>query len=273
MKKEYGKRQDYPTKVIADGIYYISDFLATDCYLIIGTERALLIDVGTGYGDMRGYIETLTDLPIDVVFTHIHPDHIGGMGQFEKAYAHSADIRYGYKFYSRLWLRKLFKFLSKGVVDPSISVKDVVRGRYKTKLIPIEDNHIFDLGGRKVTCKHFAGHTSGSIILLDDKTKHMFVGDNCCPSPWAFLPNSVPLYEWTHNAKKILALMDTYIAHWGHEGGDIKKEVFAKAIEFADEVINNQPKNTFLPIIKFYPFNDRVNGSIVYRKSNVYKRR
>ncbi len=268
MKKEYGKRQDFPTKLIADGVYYISDFKATDCYLIIGESRALLIDTGTCYGDLRGYVETLTKLPVDVVFTHVHPDHIGG-GQFETAYAHSADILYGYKFYSRLWLRKLFKFLSKGVVDETISVRDVVKGTYKTKLIPIEDNHVFDLGNRKIIVKHFAGHTRGSIVLLDETSGHMFVGDNCCPSPWVFLPNSTTLEEWVNGAKQILGLMDSYIPHWGHEGGEISKEVFGQAISFAEEVLRNQPKNTFLPIIKFYPFNDRVNGSIVYRTNNL----
>lgn len=272
MKKEYGKRQDYPTEIIADGIIRISDFLASDCYLIIGKARALLIDVGTGYGDLRGYIETLTDLPIDVVFTHIHPDHIGGMGQFEKAYAHKADIKYGYKFYSRLWLRKVFKILSKNYLDDTISIKDVVKGKYNTEIIAIDDDYEFDLGGRIVKVKHIPGHTKGSIVLLDDLSKQMFVGDNCCPSPWIFLPNSVSLEEWVEGAKIILKLMDEYTPHWGHEGGAISKEVYAKTIDFAEEIIAKQPKNTILPIIEFYPFNDRVNGSIVYRKSNVHKK-
>jgi glyoxylase-like metal-dependent hydrolase (beta-lactamase superfamily II) len=269
MKKKYGKRQDFPTKKIADGVYNISDFKATDCYLIIGERRALLIDTGTCYGDLRGYIETLTKLPIDLVFTHIHPDHIGGMGQFETAYAHSADIIYGYKFYSKLWLRKLFKFLSKGIVDETISAKDVVKGQYKTKIIPIEDNYVFDLGNRNVTVKHIPGHTKGSIVLLDDNSGHMFVGDNCCASAWVFLPNSSTLEDWVYGAKKILALMDSYTPHWAHEGGEISKEVYARSIAFAEEVIRNQSNNTFLPIIKFYPFNDRVNGSIVYRTNNL----
>ncbi len=273
MKKEYGKRRDFPTKLIADGIYYISDFLATDCYLIIGDKRALLIDVGTCYGDLRGHVSTLTSLPIDVVFTHVHPDHIGGMGQFERAYAHEEDIRYGYKFYSALWLRKLFKFLSKGIIDPSISARDVVRGQYKTEVLPVHDGYVFDLGGRAVTVKHFRGHTNGSIVLLDDKTKHMFLGDNCCASPWVFLPNSSSLEEWVEGAKQIALLMDEYVAHWGHEGGDISKEVYLNAIAFAEEIISKQKRNTLLPIIEFYPFNDRVNGSIVYRKSNVFKKK
>jgi len=50
MKKIYGKRQDFPTETIADGVYRVSDFNATDCYLIVGQERALLIDTGTCIG-------------------------------------------------------------------------------------------------------------------------------------------------------------------------------------------------------------------------------
>jgi len=270
MIKQYGKRQDFPTEKIAEGIYRISDFLASDCYLIIGEARALLIDTGTGYGDLRGYAESLAKLPIDVAFTHIHTDHIGNMGQFKKAYAHIEDIKFGYKIYSSLWFRKLFRLLSKGIVDDTIRVKDVIKRKYKTEIVPIMDGHVFDLGGRKITVKHFAGHTRGSVIFLDELSKHMFVGDNCCPSPWVYLPNSASLEEWVKGAIEILKLMDDYTAHWGHEGGNISKEVFKKVINYAEEIISNQSKNTLLPIVKFYPENDRINGSIVYRKSNVH---
>lgn len=46
-------------------------------YLVIGSERACLIDTGLGVENIRKVVESLTDLPILVTTTHVHWDHIG----------------------------------------------------------------------------------------------------------------------------------------------------------------------------------------------------
>ena len=63
-------------------------------HLIVGQERALLIDTAFGIGDLRGLVETLTDKPVDVVNTHFHGDHSAGNGQFETIFIHKYDIPY-----------------------------------------------------------------------------------------------------------------------------------------------------------------------------------
>lgn len=55
-------------------------------YLLEGDERALLVDTGYGAGNLRAFVETLTDKPIVVANTHFHPDHAAGNGEFEQAY-------------------------------------------------------------------------------------------------------------------------------------------------------------------------------------------
>ena len=47
-------------------------------YLLLGDKFALLIDTGLGIGDIKKEVDLLTDLPIKVVTTHVHWDHIGG---------------------------------------------------------------------------------------------------------------------------------------------------------------------------------------------------
>lgn len=91
-------RTDYPIRKIADDTYMISDFGIANCYLLIGEERALLIDCGLGIGDIKGAVEKITDKPITVVATHGHVDHAGGDGQFEKIYVHTLDTGKTYKF-------------------------------------------------------------------------------------------------------------------------------------------------------------------------------
>lgn len=47
-------------------------------YLIIGNDRAILIDAGFGYGDLKAVVESITDLPVTLLLSHAHTDHIGG---------------------------------------------------------------------------------------------------------------------------------------------------------------------------------------------------
>jgi len=45
-------------------------------YLVVGKERAVLIDTGLGIGNVKRLAEESTHLPIVVVNTHNHYDHI-----------------------------------------------------------------------------------------------------------------------------------------------------------------------------------------------------
>ena len=60
-------------------------------YLLAGTEKALLIDTGFGEIDLPAAVRSLTSLPVEVVNTHGHFDHIGGNGAFDQVRLHRAD--------------------------------------------------------------------------------------------------------------------------------------------------------------------------------------
>ena len=53
-------------------------------YLIVGNDRALLFDTGMGIADIRAVAEQLTRLPIEVMNSHTHPDHIGDNWEFDR---------------------------------------------------------------------------------------------------------------------------------------------------------------------------------------------
>lgn len=63
----------------------------THSYLLLGRDRALLLDTGLGVGGLRREVEALTDRPVTVTLTHVHWDHIGGCGQFEPPAVHAAE--------------------------------------------------------------------------------------------------------------------------------------------------------------------------------------
>src|SRR5205823_14057033 len=64
----------------------------TISYLIAGDRQALLFDTGMGIGDIRKVIAQLTRLPIVVLNSHTHNDHVGDNWQFETIYGMDTDF-------------------------------------------------------------------------------------------------------------------------------------------------------------------------------------
>jgi phosphoribosyl 1,2-cyclic phosphate phosphodiesterase len=69
----------YRTKEIEQGIYQISDVMDNRAYVVAGSHSAVLVDTCVGYGDIRPVVRNLTGLPVTVLLTHSHYDHVGGM--------------------------------------------------------------------------------------------------------------------------------------------------------------------------------------------------
>ena len=84
----------FTVEQIDDHTFAISEYKhweQTHCYLLLGTERALLIDTGLGVENIRCVVESLTSLPLIVVTTHVHWDHIGGHWNFSNIGVHEAE--------------------------------------------------------------------------------------------------------------------------------------------------------------------------------------
>ena len=70
---------------ITDNTWVISFMNGSEyMYLLEGNDQALLIDTGYGAGNLKTFVEGLTDKPVLVVNTHFHPDHSAGNGEFEE---------------------------------------------------------------------------------------------------------------------------------------------------------------------------------------------
>ena len=64
----------------------------TISYLIVGEKQALLFDTGMGISDIRKVTAELTHLPIIVLNSHTHNDHVGGNWQFDTIYGIDTDF-------------------------------------------------------------------------------------------------------------------------------------------------------------------------------------
>lgn len=146
-------------------------------YLVIGPEKALLIDTSFGLGNLRGLVEEITGgMPLILVNTHASYDHSYGNSQFERAYCHEYCAPYIEKELTpHLW-DYLFDENGKG------KWADFARGdliRYKPyEIVGCPGGHTFDLGGgHEVELVFLPGHQAGHCGYLDKKNRILFCGD------------------------------------------------------------------------------------------------
>jgi hydroxyacylglutathione hydrolase len=134
-------------------------------YLVLWSEKALLVDTGIGVGDLTGSARSLTPLLGIVVNTHGLPDHAGGNGGFEEAHLHPADepiIRRMCADEFRLNDLKSFH----GVGSPEfLRMKSGMAHYTEVTLPPVCEGMIFDLGGWKFEAIEIPGHTPGGVSV------------------------------------------------------------------------------------------------------------
>ncbi len=170
---------------IAYDTWFINEFGEDSQYLLIGTKRALLIDTGWGLYDIKALVESLTDLPYDVVTTHSHHDHAGMIGNFDTVYMYpKPEVQ---KDPSKTVQRP--KREGAGVPDSCRYIWDysTTEAKWavdssKTTIKPLYDGQTFDLGGGRIVTVYFTpGHTADSCVFLDHKTRILFSGDMVLP--------------------------------------------------------------------------------------------
>lgn len=150
-------------------------------YLIVGTERALLLDTGMGVGDIRSLVTGLTDRPVFVVNSHAHWDHIGGNDLFDEIWIHAAEADRLTAGVPNTKLRGAFAaahlrgplpagFDSETRAFPATSATGILRG-----------GETFNPGGRTLEVIHCPGHSPGGIALLDPGAGVLFSTDIAYP--------------------------------------------------------------------------------------------
>jgi len=133
-------------------------------YLLLGTRRALLFDTGPGIYSLRAEVLKLTHLPILVIPSHLHFDHVGDIQEFSDVGVIDlpelrAEVRNG----------KLVESADEFLVSSytwSFHVSEWLK-----------DGTVIDLGDRSVLLISTPGHTRNSVSLIDRQHKQLFIGD------------------------------------------------------------------------------------------------
>ncbi|MBQ9031537.1 MAG: MBL fold metallo-hydrolase [Parasporobacterium sp.] len=142
------------------GTWVISFMEGTqNLFLLEGAEKALLIDTGYAIGNLRAFVEKLTQKPILVVNTHFHPDHSGGNGEWEEVMV-SEDYAYD----------------APSVLTTMGDLNALPYPDYRKILL--KDGDEIDLGERIIKVyKARNAHCRSHLYFLDTRERIFFMGD------------------------------------------------------------------------------------------------
>lgn len=179
----------------------------TISYLILGDKQALLFDTGMGIGDLKKVVMSLTKLPVTVLNSHTHFDHVGSNWQFDAIYGmDTAFTRLNAKgskedAQSEIGPEDLCGSLPKGFDSKSYVTRPWKITTYK------HDGDNIELGGRKLRVISTPGHTPDAICLFDEANGLLFTGDTYYPGTiWLNRPET-DLPAYSTSLDKILALL------------------------------------------------------------------
>jgi glyoxylase-like metal-dependent hydrolase (beta-lactamase superfamily II) len=160
-------------------------------YLIVGLKQALLFDTGMGIADIRKIVSRLTSLPVVVLNSHTHDDHVGGNWQFNSIYGlDTAFTRENAKGSTVDAQAEIAPGEICGELPKRFDPK-----AYRTKpwhvSFFIHDGFKIKLGGRTVEVIATPGHTPDAIALFDREHGLLFTGDTFYPAPiWLYRPET-----------------------------------------------------------------------------------
>ena len=245
---------------INDHITLIDDNGEATCYLVRGKDKALLIDTTNGFIDLAKLCARLTELPVTVVCTHGHCDHVFGNLYFDKAYLHPDDFKLHDEHFQFDDIREI---MQKTGLTPA-------------QLVPLAVGDVFDLGGLTLEAVSLKGHTPGSIGLLCREDRILFSGDGANTHIWMQLPESTSIAVLKRTLDELLAQHGSEFDHilTGHGKGleDIERvrELSAACGDLlAGKTQSEQPYEYFAGTCLAHPFGPDDGSRIVYTQEKL----
>ena len=237
-------------------IYEPKQFEEVISYLILGEKRVLLFDTGLGVGKISAVVTRLTRLPVTVVNSHTHFDHVGGNAEFRDIW--NRDLLYTRRnmrgqpnVYSRdaLAPERLCGPLPPGTVAKSYSIRPWKSTHW------LRDHERIDLGGRVVEVIFTPGHTPDSVALLDRRNGLLFTGDSFYPGPiYLFVPET-DFAAYTRSVARLAALEPQIKLLLPAHNVPVVEPVFLKRLARAVEQVNqHQAKAQVTEGRREYPF-------------------
>ena len=228
---------------------------ALPMYLIVGSERAALIDTGTGMEGLREAVEEITKLPVSVYNTHAHLDHAAGNNEFDRVYMHPEEeirARSGFPEDARIEFVEL-----KCMYDPE---REPLVQYARKHMIPydpeyyiyyVDEGDVIDLGGVTLTPILTPGHTTGSMVYVDSAHGNAFCGDTLNPrSSIGMFPGSPTVAVYVKSLEKLLDLTPEVERYYvGHRLYAFGKKDVEDVLACAREIVAGAPGEPYPMVV------------------------
>lgn len=245
---------DPGTFAIGEPRYYQGNY----SYLILGSKRAVLFDAGSGLRDIVPVVRSLTTLPVTVIVSHLHFDHVGAVGRLDRtALIDDPSLRARVRD-SRLKLRRYeFMGFADRLPNPTFRVDEWWR-----------PDSTVDLGGRWLRVLATPGHTPTSVSLYDKERRWLFAGDFIYPGDlYAFLPGA-SRSAYLATTRRLLKIIDPatriFTAHMAEPPAPVRAPVLEVADLEALEATLIGIERSSVPSTGFYPRTFPVRGLVKF---------
>ena len=198
---------------------------ALDVFLLLGDERALLIDTAYGRGDFPNIVNMLAgERELYVVNTHGHFDHTGGNRWFPRVYMHKNAMAYANHAFGALndeWLANM-------------PYPDY-------EMVAVDDGYVFELGGRSVEVLYTPAHSDSSLSFIDHKRRLLFSGDEF-DAGQANLGEFSSVAAFLRNCKRLQARSGEFdFIMPNHNGCPVANEYLDDFVTAAQHVVDGKP--------------------------------
>jgi glyoxylase-like metal-dependent hydrolase (beta-lactamase superfamily II) len=250
----------YELKKNVYSIYERSPSLGGDVWmhLILGPEKAMLIDTGFGIGNLKGLVNELAGSgDLITAITHPHGDHCGGNYQFGEVYCHKYAVPV---LESQMKPHALDNFIEldkdgKGI-KYDFDKSDIIPFK-EYRIISCENNYIFNLGGgHEIELVHTPGHAPGGCCFIDRKNRILFSGDALVFTPVLIgggpMRDGLPFVEYStvksfrvELAKLAKRINEFDAVYPGHSILGIAPSIVQDMLDLCDQIIADPDCNEY----------------------------
>ena len=222
----------FAVQQLREGLFLVAEPMHVNNYLVVGSQRAVLFDTGMGISDIRAVVEHLTDLPVLVVNSHYHFDHVGGNDQFTDIAIHEAGVERLRQGPPAHWLPSYLDVVEETLAEYNVfrSIDEawfqVLAPEMQMRALPaafdratwqtlpsvptqlLHDGDELDLGDRVLRVLHTPGHTQDSICLLDDDARILLTGDTIVTGPMYAQYDDSSIESFTVSVRRLMTYAD-----------------------------------------------------------------
>lgn len=194
------------------------DVTWVNSFVVVGEERAAVIDSGMGRAELLPLCRQVTDRPLVNICTHSHWDHVGGSHEFGERLVHSLEA---------------------GRLSESYPVGQITQIQAAPATAELTEGSLIALGGRTLTVWHTPGHSPGHISLLDSATGYLFCGDTLYAGTMWFQTTDADVAAWRRSLERMAGSDITAICG-GHEAVPQQPDLVRRALSGLGQALAGQ---------------------------------